>query len=173
MLQRVAKAVVVLGCCSAVAGTALAKSSGDLVGSVNGETSQKGGKISPTFDVTRGLFYSASGTFRCSGTGTKTYQFYTTGLARKAEPAFHWNRAFTFKLSQKWYASGQNPFKPIRYQEGSVRITITGTIKEIKPAPHGAHGSGKVSGKGSVTFTAPGCSSGKLAWSGTGPLNYF
>ena len=54
-----------------------------------------------------------------------------------------------------------------------MKIAITGTIREIKAAPRGAQGSGKVSGKGSVTFSAPGCSSGKLSWSGTGPLNYF
>jgi hypothetical protein len=143
-------------------------SSGDLVGTVNGRTSQKGGEISPTFNVATGILYNASGTFRCSATATTSYDFYSNGLARKDEPAFHFGRPFTFKLSQRWQAS-----KTQRYQKGKVAVTITGTIKQVKPAPHGPRGNGEASGSGSVTFSAPGCKTGKLSWSGTGPLNYF
>jgi hypothetical protein len=168
VLRRVLTGVMAVACCAAVASSAWAMSSGDLVGSVNGTTSQKGGKISPTFNVTTGVFYNASGSFRCSPTATTTYDFYTNGLAKKDEPAFHFGKPFTFKLSQRWQAT-----KTSRYQKGKVTVTITGTIKELKPAPHSARGSGKVSGKGSVTFSAPGCKPGKLSWSGTGPLNYF
>jgi hypothetical protein len=162
--------VLTAACASAVAGMALAKSSGDLVGSVNGTTTQKGGTIDPTFNVTTGLLYNASGAFRCSPTASKSYYFYTNGLTRKDEPAFHFGRPFTFKLSQRWLATGQNP---PHYQKGTLKVTITGTIKELKAATHSAHVTGKVSGRGSVSFSAPGCSSGKLSWSGTGPLAYF
>jgi hypothetical protein len=173
VLRRVATGVIAIACCAAAAGSALAMSSGDLVGSVNGKTSQQGGKISPIFNVTQNLFYNALGTFRCSATASKTYEFSSNGLAKKDEPAFHFGRAFTFKLNQRWLATGQNPFKPQHYEKGRLIVTITGTIKELKPAPHSARGSGKVSGSGSVTFSAPGCKTGKLTWSGTGPLNYF
>jgi hypothetical protein len=173
VLRRVATGVIAVACCAAVASSALATSSGDLVGSVNGKTSQKGGLISPTFNVTRGLFYNASGTFRCSPTASKTYEFYSNGLAKKDEPRFSFGRAFTFKLNQRWLATGQNTSKPQHYQKGRLIVTITGKIKELKPAPHSARGHGLVSGKGSVTFSARGCKPGKLSWSGSGPLNYF
>jgi hypothetical protein len=165
---KLATGVIAVVACAAVASSAPAMSGGNLVGSVNGKTSQPGGKISPTFNVSRGLLYNASGTFRCSATATTTYDFYSNGLARKDEPTFHFGRPFTFKLSQRWQATETQ-----RYQKGKVAVTIAGTIKQVRPAPHSAHGSGLVSGKGTVTFTAPGCATGKLSWSGTGPLNYF
>jgi len=166
----IALAVVV----SAVAASsAAAMSGGNLDGSVNGKTGQKGGVIAPVFDVTLGRFYNASGTWRCTVNPVKAYEFSSNGLARKDEPAFHFGRPFTFKLAQRWEETGQDPYKPQHYQKGKVTVTITGTIKQVKAAPHSARGSGLASGKGSVTFSAPGCSSGKLSWSGTGPLNYF
>jgi len=158
----------------AIGGTAQASSSGNLVGQVNGKTKQAGGLIVPVFNNTTGRFYNAAGTFRCTGTGAPggSFAFYLTSpLPRRQQPAFQFNRPFTFKLSQRWYKTGQNPYKPLHYQPGKLTVTITGTIKKLSD-PHGAH-SGRVSGEGSVTFSAKGCSSGKLSWSGTGQYARF
>jgi hypothetical protein len=167
VLRRVITGVIVIACCAAAVGSALARSNGHLVGTLYVKTSQKGGKVGVSFDVNTGLFYGASGTFTCSPTATKTYDFYTNGLARKDEAPFHFSKPFTFKLSQRWQDS-----KTYRYQKGKVAVVITGTIKEVRPAPHSATKYGLASGKGSVTFSAPGCKTGKLSWSGTGQLTY-
>jgi hypothetical protein len=172
VLRKVMTGVIAVAC-AAGASSALAMSSGNLDGTVNGKTAQKDGVISPVFDVTLGMFYNASGEWRCAADIAKAYEFSSNGLARKDEPPFHFGRAFTFTVRQRWYAAGQDRYKAVHYQKGQVTVTITGTIKQVKPAPHGPRGSGLASGHGSVTFSAPGCSSGKLSWSGTGPLDYF
>lgn len=172
--QAMTRALATLLAFLVISGTALASSTGHLVGQVNGKTKQPGGLIAPVFDTTTGRFYNASGTFRCTGKGAPagSFAFYLTSpLPPSQQPAFQFNRRFTFKLSQRWYKTGQNPYKPLHYQPGKLTVTITGTIKKLSD-PHGAY-SGRVSGTGSVTFSANGCSSGKQSWSGTGQYARF
>jgi hypothetical protein len=161
-----------------LAGSALARSTippvptVHVIGTVNGKTTQKGGTISPVFDVNAGRFVNAGGTFRCDAHAAKRYEFVSNGLPREDQAPFQLGRRFTFRLSERWKVAGQVPVKRQRYQKGKVKVTITGTITEHPSSLPGIAAS-VASGHGSVSFTAPGCSTGKLSWSGTGPIVGF